>query len=437
MSVDDLMTQIEYKVNNVIENYPLYTDKKLLSAITDIGLLTRVARFRATSAVTMYSDLVYASCQLPFPSAIIYVLCCLMMLVLTVPLHFYIQLFLDGNHKIRTMLYLLGSEGIDSVPAIKDYVYSFKLEPMIRTKKKKAAAASNGIMAALEACLDATLLCSSQGIVMDINTSAKDLFQFSSTDIVGKHVSAAFCPEYVTDVENVLSDTLKMNKGFTRECEGLKKNGTKFPAKVAINTAKTENQTFVICSVTDDTITFKQKELLSTEKQKNESLLQSIFPAAIVTRLKRGDTNISESFDSVTCFFSDMVGFTTLSGTMGPSELVQLLNAVVNSFDDLCKINHLEKIKTIGDAYFCVGGLTPGDTDHAANAIRFAIGTLKAVDVVGDGRVSIRIGMFLVLVTNIKGLHTGPIVAGVIGKSKFAYDCWGNTVNIGKLYHYD
>jgi guanylate cyclase 2F len=163
----------------------------------------------------------------------------------------------------------------------------------------------------------------------------------------------------------------------------------------------------------------KQKELIALEKSKNEQLLLSIFPKSIVARLKQGDTNISESFDSITCFFSDMVGFTSFSGTMSASGLVELLNSVVNRFDDLCKQHHLEKIKTIGDAYFCVGGLTAGDTDHAANSVRFAMGALRAVrKEVGNGKVNIRVG-----------IHTGPLVAGVIGKSKFAYDCWGDTVN--------
>jgi guanylate cyclase 2F len=153
--------------------------------------------------------------------------------------------------------------------------------------------------------------------------------------------------------------------------------------------------------------------------ENNEKLLLNILPASVAAKLKRGDTLIAEKMESVTCFFSDMVGFTAMTGTLSASAMVELLNSIVNAFDDLSILNDLEKIKTIGDAYFCVGGLQPGDKDHPYRMVKFGRECITAVRKVTNGKVQIRVG-----------IHTGPLVAGVIGKSKFAFDCWGDSVNI-------
>jgi class 3 adenylate cyclase len=113
-----------------------------------------------------------------------------------------------------------------------------------------------------------------------------------------------------------------------------------------------------------------------------------------------------------------MVGFTKMSSTMTATELVALLGDIVNRFDELCIFHEIEKIKTIGDAYFAVGGLHNSHKDHPEKIIRFGLDMIKSLDKY-NGKIEIRVGV-----------HTGPIVAGVIGRSKFAYDVWGNTVNI-------
>jgi class 3 adenylate cyclase len=157
---------------------------------------------------------------------------------------------------------------------------------------------------------------------------------------------------------------------------------------------------------------------LDVEKKNNETLLLSILPSSVASRLKRGETCIADQLDDVTCFFSDMVGFTKMSSTMTATDLVTVLNRIVVGLDDLCVANNLEKIKTIGDAYFCVGGLN-NDPDHPEHTVRFGLQAIKSVRELSGGEISIRVGC-----------HTGPVVAGVIGRNKFAYDCWGDSVNM-------
>ena len=146
------------------------------------------------------------------------------------------------------------------------------------------------------------------------------------------------------------------------------------------------------------------------EKTKSEHLLRNILPDSVGRRLKSGETFIAEKFADITCFFSDMVGFTKISSTMNPTELVSMLNVIVNGFDSLTDRYQLEKIKTIGDAYFCVGGLDSA-SDHPERTLRFAIDTFAVLREYNlsnpDKQINIRIG-----------LNTGSVIAGVIGTKK-------------------
>lgn len=109
----------------------------------------------------------------------------------------------------------------------------------------------------------------------------------------------------------------------------------------------------------------KEREKIEAEKHLSESLLLNIFPKEIAQRFKRSKEGIAEEFDSVTIFFSDIVGFTTLGSTKSPQQLVTMLNELFSLFDKICQKYNLEKIKTIGDAYMAVGGVPTRTTDHA------------------------------------------------------------------------
>ncbi len=161
--------------------------------------------------------------------------------------------------------------------------------------------------------------------------------------------------------------------------------------------------------------------LLSEAQEKSEALLLNILPGPIAERLKSGQNIIADHHDAVTVLFADIVGFTVLSARTPPVMLVGLLNEIFTLFDDLAAEHGLEKIKTIGDAYMAVGGLPDPRPDHAeavadmALAMRDRLPHLPFSDLVP---LQVRIG-----------IHTGPVVSGVIGKRKFIYDLWGDTVN--------
>jgi class 3 adenylate cyclase len=162
-------------------------------------------------------------------------------------------------------------------------------------------------------------------------------------------------------------------------------------------------------------------EELRIEKEKSEALLLNILPQAIVARLNLGETVIADYVTDATILFADLVGFTRLSTRLPPARVVELLNRLFTEFDRLSVTFGLEKIKTIGDAYMVAGGLLVPSTDHVEAAADMALAMLEVIQKTSgvlDEPLKIRIG-----------LHTGPVVAGIIGTHKFIYDVWGDTVN--------
>jgi len=148
-----------------------------------------------------------------------------------------------------------------------------------------------------------------------------------------------------------------------------------------------------------------------------DALLRNVFPQPIIERLSAGENLIADRHDRVTVVFSDMVGFTEISSRLEVADLVAGLNRMFSAFDAACDELGVEKIKTIGDAYLAVAGLPGSNQDHAAAAADLALAMREAVREAGDPW-RIRIG-----------IHSGPVVAGVIGTRKFVYDVWGDTVN--------
>ena len=166
----------------------------------------------------------------------------------------------------------------------------------------------------------------------------------------------------------------------------------------------------------------KYQEELSRSNAETNRLLLNILPQPIADRLKNGEEIIADRYSEVTILFADIVGFTSLAASMTPAELLEQLNHVFSVFDRLTEEYGLEKIKTIGDKYMVVGGLPVRSANHAGKIAEMALGIQKAMPEINEHfkePLNFRIGM-----------HTGSVVAGVIGKKKFAYDIWGDAVNI-------
>jgi class 3 adenylate cyclase len=164
------------------------------------------------------------------------------------------------------------------------------------------------------------------------------------------------------------------------------------------------------------------EEALRLEQEESERLLRNILPEAIAKQLKQNPGAIAEQFNEVTIMFADLVGFTPLSARLTPIELVNLLNQIFSTFDELAQQLGLEKIKTIGDAYMVAAGLPIPRTDHAEAIAQMALAMQAAVERFQSEQgenIQIRIG-----------INTGVVVAGVIGTKKFIYDLWGDAVNV-------
>ena len=163
-------------------------------------------------------------------------------------------------------------------------------------------------------------------------------------------------------------------------------------------------------------------ERIELERQRHEILLRNILPGQIVTRLNKGEVVIADRVEEATILFADLVGFTAVASRVTPAVLVDNLNRIFSAFDDLCRRSGIEKIKTIGDAYMAAAGLPVPRPDHAEAIADFALAmldTLEAVNATIDVPFQLRIG-----------IHTGPVVAGVIGSHRFLYDIWGDAVNL-------
>lgn len=161
---------------------------------------------------------------------------------------------------------------------------------------------------------------------------------------------------------------------------------------------------------------------LRIEQAKAERLLLNILPAEIAEKLKQDQTAIADRFEEVTILFADIVNFTELSTKISPVELVSCLNQIFSAFDQLAEQHGLEKIKTIGDAYMVVGGLPTPRPDHVEAIGQMALDMQQEIT-----KFQTRLGTSFQLRI---GIHTGPVVAGVIGLKKFSYDLWGDAVNL-------
>ena len=163
-------------------------------------------------------------------------------------------------------------------------------------------------------------------------------------------------------------------------------------------------------------------KLLQIEQDRSERLLLNILPGPIAERLKSSNQTIADGFADVSVMFVDIVNFTRIAEGLTPQQVFAMLNRVFSSFDELAEKYGMEKIKTIGDAYMVAGGLNDERSDYSAALVDLALemrDLLQRDFHVNEMRLEVRIG-----------IGTGPVVAGVVGKKKFIYDLWGDTVNI-------
>jgi len=168
-----------------------------------------------------------------------------------------------------------------------------------------------------------------------------------------------------------------------------------------------------------------QRNRISREKQRSEELLLNILPEEVAEELKAKGSAEAVQIDRATVLFTDFKGFTAMSEILSPKELVQDLHECFSAFDHICEKHGIEKIKTIGDAYMAAGGLPTPNTTHAQDVVKAALEMAQVVEEGKARKIANGLPYFEVRI----GVHTGPVVAGIVGIKKFQYDIWGDTVN--------
>ncbi len=214
---------------------------------------------------------------------------------------------------------------------------------------------------------------------------------------------------------SLLGPLRELTSGVTRFAAG------DYATKVAV---RTRDEIGVLCTAFNGMVDELRGKnvVIENKNRENEELLLNVLPAPIANRLRGGEQGIADGFAEVTVAFADIVGFTAMSSDMPPADVVTLLNGLFTRFDDAAHELGIEKIKTVGDAYMAVCGMPVPVANHAERMVRMAI---RMVHIAREHALENHVEMKLRV-----GINSGPVVAGVIGKTKYIYDLWGDTVNL-------
>ncbi|MCT7948511.1 PAS domain S-box protein [Ancylothrix sp. C2] len=260
------------------------------------------------------------------------------------------------------------------------------------------------------------------GSFIYVNRAWKETLGYSEADLANMSVFEVLDPDCKEQCLEMFQRVISGEQCQRVQAAFRSKTGQRIFVEGSVNCKFVEGKPVATRGIFRDiTQRLLAEEALRHEQEQTERLLLNILPEAIADRLKQEHATIAESFAAVTVLFADIVGFTEIASSLSPIALVSLLNQIFSSFDRLTEHYGLEKIKTIGDAYMVVGGLPKRRVNHAEAIAEMALdmqGAIAEFNAQNNLNFNIRIG-----------IHSGPVVAGVIGIKKFIYDLWGDTVN--------
>jgi class 3 adenylate cyclase/ActR/RegA family two-component response regulator len=210
-------------------------------------------------------------------------------------------------------------------------------------------------------------------------------------------------------IDNAI-ETIMLRRNNKHLIEELKEYNEQLEEKVLLRTKEIE----------------KQKEIIEEAKLQSDALLLNILPGEIADELKKFGKSYARKHDQVSVLFADIKGFTSIAEKLTPVKLVTQLDEVFGAFDNIIAKHGMEKIKTIGDAYMCACGLPLADNENAIKSVNAALDMQQFIKEFGAGNKIQNLPVFEIRI----GIHTGPLVAGVVGLKKFAYDIWGDAVNL-------
>lgn len=293
--------------------------------------------------------------------------------------------------------------------------YLAQVQAAVRLRDRAIAASSVGIAIADATLPDIPLIYVNPAFERITGYAPAEVLGYNCRFLQGKNTSAA-------ELER-LRAAIRGGRDCTVTLLNYRKDGKPFWNELSISPIYTGSQlTHFVGIQTDVTARIQAEKALKLEKNRSDRLLKNILPLPIIQQLKDCTGSLAQQFDATTILFADIVSFTPLSAVMQPLELLETLNRIFSTFDQLAEQYGVEKIKTIGDAYMAASGIPLPQANHVEAVADLAIAMQAASrDFKTASGEPIQLRM---------GLHTGPAIAGVIGIKKFTYDLWGDTVNI-------
>jgi class 3 adenylate cyclase/tetratricopeptide (TPR) repeat protein len=241
--------------------------------------------------------------------------------------------------------------------------------------------------------------------------------------------SYLFLDSAITAIDSAQKETnLMMIAGVQEKIELEKQQAELYQKESEIaNQKKFRNFliALVVITLAFSIVVFKQRNKISKEQKRSDNLLLNILPVEIAEELKTKGASETRLMENVTVLFTDFKGFADISAKLSPKELVNDLHECFTSFDNIMHKHGLEKIKTIGDAYMAAGGLPTPNNTHPIDVVSAALEIKKFIDDTKQKKIKANQPFFEIRI----GVHTGPVVAGIVGVKKFTYDIWGDTVN--------
>ena len=257
------------------------------------------------------------------------------------------------------------------------------------------------------------------------NKGAEHIFGYTSKEVIGQPMTLII-PKQLHERHNEGMDRMNLRKpprviGKVVELKAIKKDGEEFPIELTLGSWDNNGKRYYSGIIRDITEKKQAEKIILNEKKKSDELLLNILPKKVADELKSTGKATTKKHENVTILFTDFKDFTALASSISAVKLVQELNDIFGHFDDIMEEFQIEKIATIGDAYLAVCGLPEENSDHATRCIDAA----KQMILFLEDRNSKNEIQWEMRV----GIHSGPVVAGVVGKKKYAYDIFGDSVN--------
>lgn len=381
----------------------------------------------------LFTGISDASTSLETSLKVVFSIACVLTVFMAVGIRFTVNRVAHETERLLKMLIFVPVSDLESISSIKDYIESDTDITKV-TKAENSHTQEQQTKNMLDGCEDAVLVCGPLLTMEIVNPAAEKLTGFVAQDLLGQPITTVV-PEEIGKNSKFVK-RLKKNTSAAYEAEKERKareitlqtkTGHRIQALVTISRSTVNNRTSQALFIRDITPQKEHEKKLLQQQKLAEQFLSNIIPKTLVKQLadrqaSGGNMIIAEKFEEVSVMFADIVQFTNMSSGMTPEAVVRVLNDLVSQWDKLALELGVEKIKTIGDCYMACTGVPIAFADHADVMMDFVIGMQK---ILADWNAAHPQGPQVRLRI---GVHTGSVVAGVLGIHKMAYDLWGETV---------